>query len=152
VGIRKSREKIQYWGPESQCGKIEREMKINTNGESEWYSIESLEKKLKFKITGNGSPLFNKNRGIGLKYEIVKKRGAGRKILEVKTTGFTKLIGYATISSKTRKKIKDQECACCGTSCVEPDHRDPRLDYIGELPIEHFQPLCPHCNDVKREK
>jgi hypothetical protein len=154
---------MSTYGKNSQSGKLESIMNIDQNGISEWFEIEYLEKTLKFQIRGNGTPLLNKNRGLGTKYKIEKKyickdgikisEQAAGKIIAVRTIGFADIKGYGTPSAETLKIIKKQKCSFCGTGGpVEIDHKDTYLDYIGELPLEEFQPLCRRCNDLKRER
>jgi hypothetical protein len=156
------------WGKTSQCGRLEKIMNINSNGESEWWGVKELEKQLPdIRIAGNGSPLFNNNRGLGLLYKIEKKRESKNgiiieeygskpkkgKIIAIRTIGILKSKGYGTPSSSTLKTIKSSRCCYCGSRAkIEIDHKNSRLDYIGVLPLSEFQPLCSHCNDVKRER
>ena len=56
------------------------------------------------------------------------------------------------------KAITSLPCASCGTlTGIECDHKndlwihnDPRIGHKEQQTFEDFQPLCKHCNDVKR--
>jgi len=53
---------------------LEKEMKIDLNGVSEWFKVTELNDLVISKgfqsIVGNGSPVFQNDRGMGKKYEI----------------------------------------------------------------------------------
>ena len=62
------------------------------------------------------------------------------------------------IRSDIVKAITALPCVSCGTStCIECDHKndlwmynDSRIGHKEQQAVEDFQPLCKHCNDVKR--
>lgn len=62
------------------------------------------------------------------------------------------------IRDDIRKKIIKRPCANCTTTInIECDHNnslknDPRVMNTATQTINDFQPLCGHCNKVKREK
>lgn len=70
------------------------------------------------------------------------------------------LVGHNTSTSMSRhipfeivKKVtRNAQCVICGTTCsVECDHKNSLYNTIGKLSIDDFQPLCTHCNQVKRQ-
>lgn len=62
-----------------------------------------------------------------------------------------------SIRSDIRKKIITEPCVVCGTRTqIECDHKNPLYNEARVLnpqtqTIDDFQPLCKHCNDVKRQ-
>ena len=62
-----------------------------------------------------------------------------------------------SIRPDIRKKIITKSCVNCGTkNNIECDHKnslknDPRVMNIKTQKLDDFQPLCGHCNKVKRE-
>ena len=62
------------------------------------------------------------------------------------------------INKNIVKIIKSKNCIICGSGTdIEVDHKnylynDERVNNIKTQVIEDFQPLCKHCNIVKREK
>ena len=68
-------------------------------------------------------------------------------------------VGGSSIRSDIHDTICRMPCVNCGTSnSVECDHKndlflenEPRISRPSEQTVNDFQPLCKHCNDVKRE-
>lgn len=155
------------WTEKSQCGIIEKVLNIDEQGFSDWCDSDTLNQRSGFIVCGdNGSALINRNRGIGTKYLLEKKR-AGKnkttifetpdgpvlngKILAVRTVGFVNPSTYGFISYSISKIIRKRPCARCNRTPVQVDHRDARKAYSLELPLEDFQALCSSCNSTKRE-
>lgn len=81
----------------------------------------------------------------------------GRKIKLIKTYGKMDEEYKKPIGRRIRNYFKDQSCVACGSnSNLEIDHKnglynDPEVLDIKTQKIEHFQVLCKHCNDQKRQ-
>lgn len=91
--------------------------------------------------------------------EIKGKSMKGNKIVSIGYFGQvnTAQIGSRSISENIKKFFKDHVCVHCGTSTnIEIDHKnglmnDPRVMNTKTQKVNDFQPLCKHCNDVKRQ-
>ncbi len=136
---------------------IEQCMQINPqNGVSDWYNIDFLELRVGFPLRGNGSPFFQDDRGLGKKYVLEKDRKKGNKLTSIRTTGFApyhQTNRASSISREVRTWIKSgSPCSMCGTTAnIVPDHRDGNRQPIDNPNLSDYQPLCQHCNTVKRE-
>lgn len=68
-------------------------------------------------------------------------------------------VGDSGIRPDIKRIIFTKPCANCGTrNGIECDHKndmflenEPRLSDMSQQTLDDFQPLCKHCNDVKRE-
>lgn len=68
-------------------------------------------------------------------------------------------VGGSGIRADIKRTICAEPCANCGTTNnIECDHKndmflenEPRLSNMSRQTLDDFQPLCKHCNDVKRE-
>ncbi len=135
-------------------------MDIDQFGCSDWYEIDFLNDSgissgLK-PIKGNGSTIFQNDRGFGKKYVIEKSRDSRGSVEAVRLRGFCpisqQLRGVA-IPKEVRQKLSKLSCVHCGTSSnIEIDHKNGRKDFSLENGIDAFQPLCKHCNVLKRER
>ncbi len=86
-------------------------------------------------------------------------KGKSSAVLYIKFYGLAekKIINHG-IRSDISKSIKKMPCCNCGTSRgIECDHKndlweynDERIGHREKQTIDDFQPLCKHCNDVKR--
>lgn len=122
-------------------------------GVSDWVDIDSINDKL-MKAgyrpdTGNGSTLFNSDRGLGKTY-IIHKEYLDGSVHVVKLAGLKEQVNL-NIPDAVRQHFKGDACVVCGTTHqIEIDHKDGRKtdDVEG---IEDFQAMCKHCNDRKRE-
>ena len=82
---------------------------------------------------------------------------SGNQILLLKLHGLQNLESGRPIAQRVREHFRDQACVVCGTrSQIEIDHKnglynDPRVLNVTTQQPSDFQPLCKHCNDVKRE-
>jgi len=91
--------------------------------------------------------------------EIKRKEMTGNKIVTIGYFGQVDnaQIGSRSISENIKKFFKDHVCVHCGTSTnIEIDHKnglmnDPRVMNTKTQKVDDFQPLCKHCNDVKRQ-
>ena len=115
-----------------------------------------MEKAVGFPLRGNGSPFFQSDRGLGLKYKLEKQRDNGNKLSSVRTIGFAyyhEINRSLAIPPEVRKWIlSGQPCAMCGTtSNIVVDHKDGNKQPLENPSKDDFQPLCNHCNTVKRE-
>lgn len=125
-----------------------------STGISDWISIDDLTEAVGFSVAGNGLALIQDDRGLGTKYLVGKSYGKNnrKEVAAVRTTGFrldTKLQGP---SEEIKKVINLQRCVMCSTSTsIECDHKDGRKTSISDE-LKDFQPLCSHCNKVKRER
>lgn len=69
----------------------------------------------------------------------------------------TAAMSSRSIRSDIRKQIITEPCVVCGTRTqIECDHKNPlyndaRVLNLQTQTINDFQPLCKHCNDVKRQ-
>ena len=68
-------------------------------------------------------------------------------------------VGGSGVRPDIKRIIFAMPCANCGTrNGIECDHKndmflenEPRLSDMSQQTLNDFQPLCKHCNDVKRE-
>jgi hypothetical protein len=131
-------------------------MQIDPNtGVSPWWDVDKLEAMIGFPLRGNGSPFFQKDRSVGVMYTIEKQMDKG-KLSMVRTTGFAPY-HQSNRASGVPKDVRDWlatgvPCSMCGTtSDLRPDHKDGNKEPLPNAGIGDFQPLCVHCNTVKRE-
>ena len=77
----------------------------------------------------------------------------GKKILYVQLHSFNELVLVSrAIPSYIKATFQNTQCTLCGTtSDIIPDHKDG-LYQKKALKVKDFQPLCIHCNFVKRER
>ncbi len=140
----------------SKVDQIEEIMLINPlTGTSDWWDIRVLEEHVGFPLSGNGSPFFQSDRGLGKKYTLEKQRDKGNRLTSVRCTGFAphhQTNRAQGIPQEVREWFRSGlPCAMCGTrSNVVPDHKDGNKQPI-KPGAKDFQPLCTHCNSVKRE-
>ena len=136
---------------------IEQAMCIDpTTGTSQWWSLDILERIVGFPLRGNGSPFLQSDRGLGMHYMIEKQRERGNRLSHVRTTGFAyhhQMYRASGVPMEVRKWIESGlPCTMCGTTAnIVPDHKDGNKQPIETPSIRDFQPLCQHCNTVKRE-
>ena len=82
---------------------------------------------------------------------------SGNQILLLKLHGLQGLESGRPIASRIRQHFRGQSCVACGTSSqIEIDHKnglynDPHVLSVETQTPDDFQPLCKHCNDVKRQ-
>lgn len=95
-------------------------------------------------------------------------RGYGIKITRIKSSGKITHLKYEidsdneyphtqSINPKIREKIKNLPCVNCGTKTnIETDHKNGRKNgpemRLENQVLSDFQPLCRHCNLIKRER
>ncbi len=93
---------------------------------------------------------------LNIKPNLILGKGPSIKYYKV----FGKCVADATtryIRPDIRAYYKNKPCVSCGTnSNIEIDHKNglynnPRINNVSTQTIEDFQPLCKHCNDVKRQ-
>lgn len=125
---------------------------LPVDGVSDWFDIDTINTALTdagYKPdTGNGSTLFNDDRGLGKKY-ILNKMYLDGSLYAVKLEGYKQAL-KVRIPDKVRKYYSGSPCVVCGTSHqIEIDHKDGVKKETDK--IEDFQPLCKHCNGRKRE-
>jgi len=103
--------------------------------------------------SGNGSDMFQNDRGLGTEYTIDKRYSDSPRRLEyVRLLGTSTPKKTASIPKIARDTYSRCNCAHCGTgSNIQIDHKDGRKHHGGKNTIDDFQPLCQHCNLVKRE-
>ena len=84
-----------------------------------------------------------------------KKRG--KTVEWIKFYGLGKTISSYPINVKIRREICSKPCVSCGTRTnIECDHKNdlynnPLVLNVKTQNINDFQPLCKHCNGVKRQ-
>ena len=87
--------------------------------------------------------------------QILKKKGIKIKLL--KLCGLQEQSSNRPIGRRIRNFFKNKPCVSCGSnSNLEIDHKnglynDNEVLNIKTQKIEHFQVLCKHCNDQKRQ-
>lgn len=139
---------------------LEKQMKINQDGVSDWCNVSQLNRlviKQGFRpIVGNGSPVFQNDRGLGKKYAIEKQMDDRGALEFVRTIGFCTYFQQnrgIPIPDEIRKMLKNSSCVFCGSSHrLEIDHKDGRKNPNKEGTINEFQAICKHCNGMKRER
>jgi 5-methylcytosine-specific restriction endonuclease McrA len=132
------------------------------NGGS-WCRFDNIKYKC-FTIKNNGKIRFTKDftdcekQQIKHQYaELVQPKEKGNTIKYIKFCGYSKLNTGRPISQKIRDHFRNKSCVSCGTtSNIEVDHKNGLYNDIKVLQtltqtIDDFQPLCRHCNQVKRE-
>lgn len=132
------------------------------NGGS-WCRFDNIKNKC-FTIKGNGKIRFTKDftdvekNKIKVQYkELLETNEKGNTIKYIKFCGYSVFNINRPISQKIRDYFKDKSCVSCGTtSNIEIDHKNGLYNDIKVLKtstqtIDDFQPLCRHCNQVKRE-
>ena len=86
-------------------------------------------------------------------------KGAGKTVYYIKFYGKGVPRSTATIRTDIKKAVCRNPCVSCGTTVgIECDHKndlvleqnDERVLNTQTQTVEDFQPLCKHCNDVKR--
>jgi hypothetical protein len=136
---------------------IEMAMNINPNtGVSVWWDIAQLESIVGFPLRGNGSPFFQSDRGLGKKYMLEKQRDKGNTLSSIRTIGFAyhhQTHRASGIPLEVKRWLSSGlPCAMCGTTTnIIADHKDGNKEPLPSPNIHDFQPLCYHCNTVKRE-
>jgi len=135
-------------------------MEIDEFGCSDWYEIDFLndrgiEQGLK-PIKGNGSTIFQNDRGFGKKYVIEKSRDSRGSVEAVRLRGYCPIsqqMRGVAIPKEVRQALSKLSCVHCGTSSnIEIDHKNGRKDFNLDNSVDAFQPLCKHCNVLKRER
>ena len=134
------------------------------NGISNWFFLsdidDSLPNEFKGKLNGNGSAIFQNDRGMGKKYVIEKEYSeeGTRRLSSVRLAGFSTArqnLRSSIVPPKIRAIVNKEDCCVCGTgSSIECDHKNGRKDTsndVNEKSLSEYQPLCHHCNKVKRE-
>ena len=139
----------------SQTTLIEQAMNIDPiTGVSQWWSVKELETTVGFALHGNGSPFFQSDRGLGKKYMLEKQRDKGT-LSHIRTTGFAyyhQTDRAQGVPIEVRRWLTGLPCTMCGTTTnILPDHKDGNKQPLDCPNIQDFQPLCQHCNTVKRE-
>ena len=154
--------------PGSASEAIEAIMKPDSQGRTDWFDLDDLARQLPKehanKLRGNGSSLFQSDRGLGRKYHISDE---GKEYGERNKLQFIRFLGWATGQQQARSAqvpagvrqvllVDRKWCSVCGSgSKLEVDHKDGRKDTSNDLDdrdVREFQLLCPHCNKVKRGK
>lgn len=132
------------------------------NGGS-WCRFDNIKNKC-FTIKYNGKIRFTKDftdvekHKIKDQYkELLETNKRGNTIKYIKFCGYSEFNINRPISQKIRYYFRDKSCISCGTtSNIEIDHKNGLYNDIKVLKtstqiIDDFQPLCRHCNQVKRE-
>ena len=132
------------------------------NGGS-WCRFDNIKNKC-FTIKGNGKIRFTKDFTDDEKTQIkeqhkefLETNERGNTIKYIKFCGYSEFNINRSISQKIRDYFRDESCVSCGTtSNIEIDHKnglynDSRVLKNSTQTIDDFQPLCRHCNQVKRE-
>lgn len=101
---------------------------------------------------------------LNIKPNLILGNGKGKGKGKGKGIKYYKVFGKCDTDAKTRyirpdirAYYKNKSCVSCGTnSNIEIDHKNglynnPRINNVSTQTIEDFQPLCKHCNDVKRQ-
>ena len=82
------------------------------------------------------------------KYNVLPGNG----IVGIKVTGLRASKEDRHIPASVRRHFKHHPCVVCGTSSdVVVDHKDGFYQHPAES-FDDFQPLCTHCNLVKRQR
>jgi 5-methylcytosine-specific restriction endonuclease McrA len=137
----------------SKKSEVDKIFKPNEDGISEWISVDQL-KGTKIELTNNGNQRYGVFFGDS-RYKWEKK--GTHKTEALRTIGF----GHGKsqdrpISSEIRKKMKNRFCSNCGgRNNLVVDHKndfynDKRVLNVKTQTEEDFQPLCEHCNLLKR--
>ncbi len=122
-----------------------------------WHSVEEVNAFLTSngytQASGNGSDIFNNDRGLGLDYQIEKRYDTNpRRLAYVRLVGNKQRHKTATIPATVRAHHSTKSCVHCGTgSNIQIDHKDGRKVHGATQNTNDFQPLCQHCNLVKRQ-
>jgi hypothetical protein len=146
------------------CEALIKIMKPDNNGVTRVFTLDELRaalpKHMHNSLNGNGSAVFQNDRGLGKKYLIVKDKRSG-KIEAVKLIGWAshnQTTRAAHIPSGIRRKIMlvpKKRCSVCFTgSKLQIDHKDGRKSTVINVNVNNpneYQLLCQHCNVVKRE-
>lgn len=127
------------------------------NGFSRLVSVDEFVDKYSILKFGNGGDWVRRGSSLDKKY-IIELTKDGIKISGVKLCGFKDGFTFnQTIRKDIREHYKNQPCVCCGaTRDLELDHKDgrkndERVSNKETQEILDFQPLCKHCNDLKRQ-
>lgn len=89
-----------------------------------------------------------------------KKKSSGNSIYMIKVYGVQDKSFSKTIRADIRRKVLEKPvcvgCGCVNSKSIEIDHKNglynnPRVNNTTTQNIQDFQPLCRHCNDVKRQ-
>ncbi len=104
---------------------------------------------------GNGGSWCRDDGPLGRQFNIKRHKSKG-KIVAVELQGNKKVDPAKPIPTHIQTEIKQQKCVVLGTSKVECDHRDgrlddPRLADASRVTIEDFQPLSKAANNAKRQ-
>ncbi len=133
-------------------------MKIAPDGCSNWCDVGELEIKvpeLRNKLRGNGFAVFQKDRGLGKIYVIEKDKLETNSLQKVRTIGFVLAHDKKKRNSsgeKINKMFENERCVVCYSGyLIEIDHKDGTKEPKKHTSFEDYQPLCQHCNKVKRE-
>jgi hypothetical protein len=134
---------------------------LQCNNGGGWCRLDVIEKKYKaLTIKKNGEIRFSRNcteedkASIQMPKIIVQP---GNSILLIKIINiYVESSGTRSIRADIYAVFKDSVCVSCGSGKIEIDHKnglynDPRVLSQKTQRIDDFQPLCKHCNDVKRQ-
>lgn len=127
------------------------------NGISRLVSVDEFIDKYSILRFGNGGDWVRRGSTLDKKY-IIELTKIGIRISGVKLCGFkNKFTFNQAIRKDIRDYYKEKKCVCCGAKLdIEIDHKDGRKDnervsnQETQL-LSDFQPLCKHCNDLKRQ-
>lgn len=129
----------------------------HTNGTWGWVSYKEIEEFIdidisptkKFSFRGNGNTMFNKDRGVGKKYELEKDNHAG-KVRSLGWRNHTDSSKDNSIPKNIRRYYKNKPCIICGShNDTVIDHKD-KHEKVGSTDINDYQSLCIKCNTLKR--
>lgn len=142
---------VRIFRKNTKVAAVEKALNIDPNtGISGYILIKDLEEKVGFSLSGNGSSYLRDDANLGLKY-ILDKQYANGRLLLVRTLGFKISIISNDPTAEIKQLIYVQKCSICPTSTnIECDHKDGRYITVSDK-LEDYQPLCGHCNKVKRE-
>ena len=123
------------------------------NGVSDWIEREFL-KTISLKFDNQTMGWRHTLKDMGYNIEVIKD---GVKVVKYRFNGMTNKVDWKQrIRPDIWREIIKHRCVSCGTSTkIECDHKDGRKNdpLVGNTKTQlfsHFQPMCEHCNKVKK--